>query len=92
MKFNIISDNGAIPKTGRGRRHSVQATNLNKDLEKLKIKETKDGEEDKNQSGTENSNQRKKEMSRTYKKNKANKKGKGCHKEIIGHDVSKSRT
>ena len=54
----------------------MQAPTLNKDLEKLKIKETKDGEEDKNLSGTKNSNQRKKEMSRTYDKKKSNKQGK----------------
>ena len=54
----------------------MQAPTLNKDLEKLKIKETKDGEEDKNLTGTKNSNQRKKEMSQTYDKKKSYKQGK----------------
>ena len=64
----------------------MQAPTLNKDMEKLKMKETKDGEEDKNQNSSENSNQRQKEMSQKYNKKKSNKQGKVCLKEIIGHE------
>ena len=56
----------------------MQATTLNKDMERLNIKKTKDGEEDK-QTSTENNNQRKKE---TYIKKKSNKQGKESLKEI----------
>ena len=69
----------------------MQAPTLNNDMEKLKMKETKDGEEDKNQNNTQNTNQRKKEMSRTHNKKKSNKQGKGRLKEIIGHGVLKSK-
>ena len=81
MQIQQILENGAIPKTGRGRRHSVQATTLNKDMERLNIKKTKDGEEDK-QTSTENNNQRKQEMSRSFNKTKSKTQGKGSLKEI----------